>query len=80
MWNVNDAVYELRISLAVERVTVALLVLSTAFSAVRIANRYRRGRSGDRISIGTRFSAPVQTGTGAHTTTNKMGTEFVSLG
>jgi hypothetical protein len=33
------------------------------------------GRSGDRIPVGARFSAPVQTGPGAHPASCKMGTE-----
>jgi len=34
----------------------------------------RAGRSGDRIPIGARFSAPVQTGPGAHPASCTMGT------
>jgi hypothetical protein len=34
----------------------------------------RSGRSGDRIPVTTRFSAPVQTGLGAHTPSYTMGT------
>ena len=34
----------------------------------------RTGRSGDRISVGARFSAPVQTGPGAHPASCTMGT------
>jgi hypothetical protein len=34
----------------------------------------RAGRSGDRIPVGTRFSAPVQTGRGAHQALYTMGT------
>jgi len=41
-------------------------------------SRYRdwlqRGRSGDRIPVGARFSAPVQTGPGAHPASCKLGT------
>jgi hypothetical protein len=32
------------------------------------------GRSGDRIPVGARFSAPVQTGPGAHPVSYTMGT------
>jgi hypothetical protein len=32
------------------------------------------GRSADRIPVGARFSAPVQTGPGVHPTSYKMGT------
>ena len=34
----------------------------------------RAGRSGDRIPVGARFSAPVQTGPGAHQASCTMGT------
>jgi hypothetical protein len=34
----------------------------------------RNGRSGDRIPVGARFSAPVQTGPGAHPASCKMDT------
>jgi len=34
----------------------------------------RAGRSGDRIPVGTRFSAPVQTGPGAHSASCTVGT------
>jgi hypothetical protein len=34
----------------------------------RYSNSLGTGRSGDRIPVGARFSAPVQTGLGAHTT------------
>ena len=32
------------------------------------------GRSGDRIPLGARFSAPVQSGPGAHSSSYRMGT------
>jgi hypothetical protein len=43
-------------------------------STVGIATELRAGRSGDRIPVGARFSAPVQTGPGAHPTSCAMGT------
>ena len=43
-------------------------------SSVGTATAQRDGRSGDRIPEGARFSAPVQTGPGAYTTSCSMGT------
>jgi hypothetical protein len=37
----------------------------------------RAGRSGDRIPVGARFSAPVQTGPGAKKASCTMGTVFL---
>ena len=44
-------------------------------SSVGIATELRVGRSGDRILVGERFSAPVQTGPGAHPASCTTGTE-----
>jgi hypothetical protein len=43
-------------------------------SSVGIATELRAGLSGDRIPVGARFSAPVQTGPGAHQASCTMGT------
>ena len=43
-------------------------------SSVGIATELPAGRSADRIPVGARFSAPVQTGPGAHPASCTMGT------
>ena len=43
-------------------------------SSVGIATELRAGRPGDRIPVGARFSAPVQTGPGAHSASCTVGT------
>jgi hypothetical protein len=43
-------------------------------SSVSIATELQAGRSGDRIPVGARFSAPVQTSPGAHPASCTMGT------
>jgi len=42
----------------------------------RYSNSLWAGRSGDRMLVGARFSAPVQTGPGAHPASYTMGTGF----
>jgi hypothetical protein len=46
----------------------------------RYSDSLQARRSGNRIPVGTRFSSPVQTGPGVHSTSYKMGTGFLSLG
>jgi len=41
----------------------------------RYSDSLRAGRSGDRAPVETRFSAPVQTGSGAHPASYTMGTD-----
>ena len=43
-------------------------------SSVSITTELRAGRSGDRILVGARFSAPVQTGPEAHPASCTVGT------
>ena len=43
-------------------------------NSVGIATELRAGRCGDRIPVGTRFSASIQTGPGAHPASCTMGT------
>jgi len=43
-------------------------------SSVGIATELRAGRSGDRIPVAARFSAPIQTGPGAHPASCTIGT------
>jgi len=44
------------------------------YSSVGIATELPAGRPGDRIPVGARFSAPVQTGPGPHPASCTMGT------
>jgi hypothetical protein len=53
---------------------VEQLVGSVPRSSVGIATDYGYGRFGDQILVGARFSAPVQTGPGAHPASCTMGT------
>jgi hypothetical protein len=45
-----------------------------ARSLCQYSDWLRAGRSGDRIPVGARFSAPVQTGPGTHLTSRTMST------
>ena len=58
-----------------QKVKVHILGLhSGPGSSVSIATELRAGRSGDRIPVGVRFSATVQTGPRAHPASCTMGT------
>jgi len=46
----------------------------------RYSDSSRAGRSGDRIPVEARFSAPVQTGPGAHPASYTVGTGCISRG
>ena len=50
------------------------MVTSGPGSSIGIVTELRAGRFGDRIPVGTRFSAPVQTGPGPHPASYEMGT------
>ena len=56
-----------------------IIVIFGSDSSAGIATELQAGRLVDRISVGTRFSAPVQTGTGAQSAFCTVGTGF-SLG
>jgi len=49
-------------------------------SSVGIVTELWAGRSGDRIPVAARFSAPVQTGPGAHPASCTIGTGFFTGG
>ena len=53
------------LSLKKELYNVCLLLMVGRDSAIGLAS-LRAGRSGDRIPVGARFSAPFQTGPGTH--------------
>jgi len=57
-----------------EELTSSLSMFCVPGSVVGYSDWLRAGRSGDRIPVGTRFSAPVQTVPGVHPASCTMGT------
>ena len=51
-----------------------LFTINLSLRVGRYSDSLQVGRSGDRIPVGARFSAPVQTGPGAHPVSCTMGT------
>jgi hypothetical protein len=54
--------------------------MSIALTFRQYSDSLQAGRSGDRIPVGARFSAPVQTGPGAHPASYTMRTGYLSPG
>ena len=54
--------------------TLKYIMFLWAGQRSRYSGWIRAGRSGDRISVGARFSAPVQTDPGTHPASCTMGT------
>jgi len=69
---------KIRMTFTQNSCTYTLLSLDVYFKWAGYSSRYsdwlRSGRSGNRIPLGARFSAPVQTGPGAHAACYAMGT------
>jgi len=61
-------------SLYLQYLVVFIQVAAGSYSGSRYNNWLRAARSGDWISVGARFSAPVQTDPGAHPASCTMGT------
>ena len=55
-------------------------IKSTNVIIFKLRSHILTRRSGDRIPLGARFSAPVQTGPGAHSVSYTMGTGSLSRG
>ena len=60
-----------------ERLLSITIVRCGPGSVVGIATGYGMDGPGDRIPVGARFSAPVQSGPGAHSASCTMGTGFL---
>ena len=54
-------------------ICLVLTIICGPACSVGIATEVRAGQSGDRMPVGTRFSAPVQIGPGAHPACCKVG-------
>ena len=66
--------FGLRFTRLKKKYTINSQKLQGPGSSVGIATELHAGRSGDRIPVGARFSAPVQTGPGTHPASCTMGT------
>jgi hypothetical protein len=64
----------LQIGWKVWRRTFSIKGIQKIWQLSRYSDLLQSGRSGDRIPVGARFSAPVQTGRGAHPASCTMGT------
>jgi len=78
----KDAVHDVRsvgTSIAIKDVNTKkvkeLLKKGGPGKSIPYSNPLRTGQSGDQIPVGARFSAPVQTGPGAHPVSYTMGTK-----
>ena len=57
-----------------DNLTFIIIIIVIITIIIIISGSLWTGRSGDRIPVGAMYSKPVQTGSGAHPTTCKIGT------